>query len=441
LTPDESALSSIDDVDRHDLTCRLAKALDVAAKTVDALGTTGYEDSDDPSLDVGGDKVIAETAMLLHVASHSRVDPEIRERVHELAGSLIGPARSDGVLARAALHPSLAEGLAVPHVLLTRLGYPDPDVDSFLRSCVASLGSRGHELPPYGALEKLWLRDLWGLRTPESEWRRVLRSSVLGTSLDLLGGLREDSYAFTHGLMYATDFGATSRVLPRPSALVLDDARALLAVCVESGDYDLVGEILMAWPFVGVAWCASAKFAFRLLTTVEDEAGIVPGGTTNGNRLRSLTGRPRRLYALATSYHTAYVMGMLFAASLRPMNVQSCSIRSACADLDETILEAELAVDQSDVQRVLATLSTSEYRELGAFRLDLAISQAVRRGQYGPCAELMRRLDESGYAASPLVMHAKELLVRLALGLSPRTRVIPSQRREAIVSSAHVTRT
>ena len=408
-------------LDRLDRTRRLTKALDVAEQAVAAFGASGYEDPDDSSLDVSGDKIVAETAMVLYASSHSGIGSDVRERVHDLAGSLVGPARSDAVLARAALHPSLAEGLAVPHVLLTRLGYPDPEVDTFLRSCAASLGSRGHELPPYGALEKLWIRDLWGLAVGAGEWRHLLEASVLGRSLDLLGGSREDGYAFTHELMYVTDFGNTCRGLPRSATRVLDDARAFLAVCVDNSDYDLAAETLLAWPFLGRAWCASATFVFRLLAAVEDEAGILPGGTTKPERLRTLTGRPRRLYALATAYHTAYVMGMLCAASLRSIGSRSSSTRPRSPGLDELDLDGELALDHPDVLQVLATLSPAERDETRAFCCDLAIARAVRLRRYGPLAELLSRLDDTGYATSRLVVHAKELLVRLAAGLSSRT--------------------
>jgi len=405
---------------RADLTSRLRTALEVAARAVAVLGAAGYQDPDDPSLDVSGEKVVAETAMLLHAASHLLVEPGIRERVRTVAELLVGPARSDAVLAHAALHPSLAEGLAVPHVLLTRLGHPDPEVDSFFRSCIASTGARGHELPAYGALEKLWLRDLWGTPAAAGEWRRVLRGSVLRAPLDLIGGQREDSYAFTHTLMYMSDFGAKKRRLPRPLSRVIDDARALLAVCLERSDYDLVGEILMAWPFFGMRWCASASFVFRLLMAVEDEAGLLPGGTTNADRLHTLTGERRRLYALATAYHTAYVMGILCAASLRPRRRAPSPIHPKLLDRVDSVDEGGLAVEQPHVREALSALPRWHYERLAAFRLDLAIAQAVRHRRYQQLAELVTCVDESGRGASVLLVQAKELLVRLALGLSPR---------------------
>ena len=409
----------LDEIDRPDLTRRLERALDVAERAVDALGATGYEDADDPSLDVSSEKIVAETAMLLWSASHPGVGPEVGRRVRDLAGVLVEPARSDAVLARAALQPSLALGLAVPHVLLTRLGHPDIGVDEFFRCCIASVGARGHELPPYGALEKLWVRGLWGLPSPADEWQPVLRGSVLGLPLDVLGGLREDAYALTHGLMYVTDFGARRRLLPRPAEAVLADARALLAVYVDSGDYDLVGELLMAWPFLCEPPCPTVRFVFRLLTAVEDRVGLVPGGTTNAARLRSLTGERRRLYALATAYHTAYVMGMLCAASLRPMP----AVLATAANTG-FVLDSGIEVEQPDVEQVLGGLSDAERGQVGPFLLDLALAGLVRRRAYGQVAELLQWMDESGRPVSNLATQAKELLVRLASGLSPRAEAM-----------------
>ena len=156
---------------------------------------------------------------------------------------------------------------------------------------------------------------------------------------------------------------------------------------------------------------------------MEDEAGILPGGTTNAERLRSLTGEPRRLYALATAYHTAYVMGMLCAALLRPTRSRPSATWPDYAGLEEIVSNGELTIDQSDVVRVLATLPRAEHARLSGFGLDLTIAQAARRRQYGELDELLRRVGESGYPNSPLVTHAKELLVRLALGLSQRAAV------------------
>lgn len=402
-----------------DLTDRLFRALEVATRTIDAFGASGYDDPDDPAASVTADKAVAETAMLLHAAFHASADRRVRTRVTEIAAILAAPARTETVLLRAALHPSLAEGMAVPHVLLTNLGHPDPDVDIVLAACVRSLGSKGHELPPYGVLEKLWIRNLWGVPVATAAWDRVMRDSGLATPLDFVGGLREDSYAFTHALMYCTDFGARRRRMPRPTPALLADARTLLAVSLDSGDYDLAGEALMAWPFLGEPWCAAANFTFRVLALVEDKAGLLPGGTTNIARLRGYSGDRRKKYALGTAYHTAYVMGMLCAVSLRPGRGPSTDL---AADGIEKALPSEISdnlrIDQPDVQAVLTQLSEQELEAITQFRLDLAVAQAVRTREYGRLADLLRAVHEFGYANSPFRRQAGELLDRLALAVA-----------------------
>jgi len=72
--------------------------------------------------------------------------------------------------------------------------------------------------------------------------------------MDLLNGSRDDVYAFTHALMYVTDFNIRPRRLPRRRAAILAEAEAALARCLDEQDYDLGGEVLLAWPLTGRSW-------------------------------------------------------------------------------------------------------------------------------------------------------------------------------------------
>ena len=94
--------------------------------------------------------------------------------------------------------------------------------------------------------------------------------------MDLLGGSREDICAFTHALMYVRDFNNRPLRLPRAKRLILADAEAALAWCLGEQDYDLAGEVLLARPLTRTDWNAVAGFGFRVLATVEDEAGFLP---------------------------------------------------------------------------------------------------------------------------------------------------------------------
>jgi hypothetical protein len=81
-------------------------------------------------------------------------------------------------------------------------------------------------------------------------------------------------------------------------------------------DYDLGGEVLLAWPLTGKTWSPAATFGLQVLTQVEDKAGFLPSPGTRLDRLNTLQGDERTDYLLATAYHTAYVMGLLSAAAL-----------------------------------------------------------------------------------------------------------------------------
>lgn len=120
-------------------------------------------------------------------------------------------------------------------------------------------------------------------------------------------------------MLYATDLGQAAIRVPRSKRLILADAEAALARCLDFEDYDLGGEVLLTWPLLSSSWSAVACFGFKVLARVEDEVGFLPAPITRLDRYRSLErAEERSRYALATAYHTAYVMGLLCAITLNP---------------------------------------------------------------------------------------------------------------------------
>ena len=245
-------------------------------------------------------------------------------------------------------------------------------------------------------------------------WDQDLRNSVLNRPLDILGGERNDGYAFTHLLMYCTDFGLRPPILPRPQSVILEEAGSLLAKCLDDEDYDLAGEVVLAWPLIGAPWCAASTFAFRVLAAVEDHVGVLPGGTTKLDRLNKLEGKAKTRYALGTAYHTVYVMGFLCAASLREGRAPARQIMEA--SFDEGFVDHLLSVfdrDQGHWQAELVKLSKAERNALCPLLLDLAIVQKCRKHDYQTVSDLLVSAHRYGVARSPLCGQAAELLERL----------------------------
>ena len=398
-----------------DLEARLCRALDVARKTLNYFAIDGYSDKESPVYSFGPEKPVTETAMLIYAASASGNRPNVASRVDELARLLAPHARSERVLIDIALHPALAFKFAVPHVLLTRLGYRDATFDEFLRSCICSQARNGHDRPPSASLEKRWILSLWTGQHANVGWRADLLDSVLNWPIDILGGLRDDAYAFTHLIFYSTDFGFKTRRLPRRRSIILGEAGSLLARYVDAEDYDLAGEILLAWPLTGAAWSPSAAFGFRVLASVEDQVGVLPCGNINLSRLAQLKGEERARYALGTAYHTAYVMGFLCAASLRPGRVPPMKIVGP--RFEKSCLSRVLRYvddDQGHWQSEFSSLTEGEQRALIPLILDIAIIQKSRRRDYKSMNEILSLAREYRIASSPMCGQAAELLERIA---------------------------
>jgi hypothetical protein len=401
--------------DAVDLESRLCRALDLAKRVLASFAADGYVDSEAPANSFHPEKPVAETAMLIYAASSVRHLRSIATRVAEIAELLVPHARSAQTLLSMALHPALCLDLAVPHILLSKLGFIDPRVDDFLRCCLASQVRNGRERPAFGSLEEQWIEGRWTDTEPGPTWYRHLHNSILSRPLDILGGSRDDGYAFTHVLMYVTDFGFRPASLPRDRSVILDEASSLLAKTLDDEDYDLAGEVLLTWPFLGVPWSAAAAFGFRILASVEDHAGLLPGGTTKLDRLNKLQGKEKERYALATAYHTVYVMGFLCGTSLRIGRAPPTRITGPrfAKDFVDRLL-TNLDWSRGHWQPQLMELTEAERNALCPLLLDLALVQKCRLHDYQAAKDLLMAAYQCGVARSPLCAQSAELLERLA---------------------------
>lgn len=264
------------------------------------------------------EKVVSETAMLLLCLEPIQsLDQRIREQAEEVANLLIPYARHKDVLAAICLDPGLACDHAVGHAILSHLGFPDPDVDDLLSKSLAMGPDFGPERMPHRRLERAWLLRVCGaLERPARRDLRLMTDSMLGRPMDALASTRLDIYAFTHAVMYASDLGSRPIALTRSRAAIAADADAALAHGLDSNDFDLTAEVIMTWPMLRLAWSPAATFAFGILAHVEDRVGFLPGLSFDSTRHQALAGEERSRFALATSYHAAYVMGFLCAAAL-----------------------------------------------------------------------------------------------------------------------------
>jgi hypothetical protein len=405
---------------RADLARRLCQALDVAEQAVMRLAAEGYVDAIDPAQSVRAEKVVSETGVLLLAAAAVQAQPTLTARLDHLARLLIPHARGPRMWAGICFEPALALDYAQAHACLRRMGHADPSFDALVSAATRSQAFAVRERTPHRALEQRWVAELCGVEgsLPFPSHRALAPMSALGKPLDLLGGSREDLYAFTHALMYVTDAHLPPKRLPRRRTDILADGEAALSRCIDEEDYDLAGELLLAWPLTHSHWSATAAFAFQTLAQVEDEAGFLPSAGTKLKHLDRLAGQQRSDCLVASAYHTVYVMGLLCAASLAPGRAPPTRLRAAprmaaLADAAHAALDAGAKVPHWS--QAYTRLAPAERGALAGFVLGVALRHAVRRRDLAAVHDLLRRAAGAGTADGPLWSQAAELLERAAV--------------------------
>lgn len=349
--------------------------------------------------------------MLTYAAAGASDSAEVGSRVASLGAQLLPYAHSRRALADLAMQPARAFKYAVPHVLLTSLGHTEPALDRFFRSRCRRAVALGSDLPPSAHLERTWITRLWG-----ADWTAAAPQRTLADqAADVLSDSREDAYALTHQLFYLTDFGRSPPQLPPATASrLLGEVEALLLRYLDAEDYDAAGELLMTWPELRVPWSPAAAFAFRVLARAEDEAGVLPCGNVDLARLSRLDPDGRRRYARATGYHTAFVMGLLCAASLRDDSLPPLEIEGEQYP-DRVWERAWQHIDPAQGHWLddFTRASAAEKRVLTPTLCNLAVAQQLRRHDYAGLARTLTLATEAGLPDHPLRSAAVDRLQAL----------------------------
>lgn len=355
------------------------------------------------------EKFICETALLAYAAGPV---PQVRPAVLRLAELLSPHARSEEILTLMRIRPAMAPELSVAHVCLTTLGVGDPSFEDALRQ----IGAEGHPPPeraPWKDIESDWL----SCRCPVFPRRQGLGHSIarttLVTGLDALSSRREDLYAFTHALIYLSDFGRRPPEVPRDAGLVLQDAGAALARSLDEDDFDLCAELLMTWPYLRVPLSPMARFGLDALCAVEDEVGYLPSLGLAARELEGLSAESRRRAVLDEAYHTIYVMGLLMAALLQADMPADAPSPPATPGLSEALLRLmPERSPQPQWERQFARLAEPEREALADMLAAIALRRALMRHDLRRLREILACCVTFRLTDSVAIQQAGQLLRR-----------------------------
>jgi hypothetical protein len=395
-----------------DLRRRVALALDLAQRTVTTL-VENEAPIDLNALEAPTDKVIAETALLCLAVSRLPHEPELSARAHHIASRLAPHARDLRVRSAMIYRPFRALDLGMAHRCLNAMGIADDPFECLLRQALSSDLASSLERLPHRDLEQRWLERLGSSEAmPRRHWART----ALEFPMPALNGNRDDWYAFTHAVFYASDFGARQLEPRRDRSAVLGDVDSTLASTLDDDDLDLVGELLLSASAFRSPFSPVARFAFRVLCDIEDRVGIVPSLALSGEAYRQQSPHASEAYALASSYHPAYVMGLVCAQLLaHPELLQRTqpAPRVTRAVLDFAFEILERAPRRPYWTQVFAQLEETDRLESAPIVVDAALRRAVRAFDLG-AAHRLASLAASHDLVTSTLRQTAELLTRVA---------------------------
>ena len=408
----------------NDLVRRVDRSLDFAEAAISLVRDA------DPAVDLEAleappDKIIAETAMLLRaiVTLPGESNEELRRRATDLATQLANHARHQRVQIGIALFPALALDYGAAHIVLESAGLPDPAFSETIKNSLEATTATARERFPHRELEQAWLTSL--LYASGIDRGMAARTSVF-RGIDVISGSRDDAYSFTHALMYATDFGRRGRQTWLPTDRILAISRSALAAVLDDDDFDLAGELLLAWPFLRSEWDDTASFAFAVLANVEDEVGVLPSLALDLHEYNKLPESSRRSYVAAVAYHTAYVMGLLCASALRAEAYPKGQYKKGGSSQAFTrhlidVLKSEPRTPQW--LRYFESLPVSQQDACAPFLFDVALRRSLRKTRFGEAQALIAEAARANLVPTELCVQGAEMLNRLARAIRPEAAV------------------
>ncbi|HEX7294985.1 MAG TPA: hypothetical protein VF251_04475 [Pyrinomonadaceae bacterium] len=379
-------------------------ALHMSRLVLDEVLATRFSDEEpDKYQDLVG-KAGGELAMLLRMAKRALPAEEDATEIVAIARELAPLVRSPFVYRSLLFRPSRTPMYALGHFCLDQLGLPHENLDRVARLALQSSVHDANERVPYRMLDAAWTRHL---AFGDAELNHpALSFSPLCTGVDLLKATSEDAYAFTHALLYATDFGRVSVPDHIDRHYLLGIAEAIAVKALDEDDLDLLAEVLMAPAILRVDWTTTLSFAWQVLERVWKEFGFVPGpGIPPPEPDETRIQKVRRV--LGTVYHTTFAAGLCCATliSCQSMPPENESIPAE---------SSELPSGKGAAWKINWNTSPPEIREkLRFLTLAFSLHRALDDLDLVRMRQILESAAEVGLLEHPLFTQTVELLERI----------------------------
>jgi hypothetical protein len=297
---------------RAELLERLESCMAFARRTVESADPAHPLWKVDLGQVSGHEKMMMEAGLLAHLVGRTGY---CGKAVWGLAQSIRANYDSGSAVRWILRHPRLAASLGTLLLVLERFGLATQQEVVAVHDAMESPYLECSEHVPFRLLDRHWVLGLaGGGAEPLAE---ALRLSAVCRTTHPIYMTREDGYAVTHAVMYATDFGAQPVPLELRCDRVWDTIDAAIAWCTAADDYDLLTELLLAQLLLRRGLSAYGAIAWRRSRQTWDALGFLPSPSVSAASFRALDDEAdQRQYAFHNMYHTVLVGGLLCAAFL-----------------------------------------------------------------------------------------------------------------------------
>ena len=424
---------------REELLDRLSDCLGFARRTVEAADPSHPSWKVDLGQVSGFEKMMLEAGLLAHLVGRAGY---CEGAVWALARTIRDKYNSSSALSWIMRHPRLGASLGTLLLVLERFGLATHQERAAVHEALRSPYLECSEHVPFRLLDRRWVR---GLADNAAEpLVEALQLSTACRTTHPIYMTREDGYAITHTIMYATDFGARAAPEALSGDALWDTIDASAAWCAAAGDYDLLAELLLAQLLLRGRLSAYGAVAWRQSRATWNSLGFLPSPSLSASSFASFSDEAeQRQYAFHNMYHTVFVGGLLCAAFLGlevaapavpPGNLQYSAPRSVASAVDGSVhhLEQVLGVSPTIAREAIAaiewTATATDLDELArkwavdapssevaiSMALDATIILAAQDYELPRLAAALRRAAATG-TVTPTVTAGADFLARQSL--------------------------
>lgn len=391
---------------------RLSYSLDFAIRTIQHLIVDGHAATEDSPWFVRSEKIIAEASFLMVFAKAGKMYVEVEQTIDILFGLLEPLARSKSTMTNICLKPALALDYAHGHICLNYLGYSNEFFDNVVDKALKD--DKRIERTPYRVLEQEWLLKIWKNKNNNKEFKFWSKLCCMNFSLDLFSESTDGVYSLTHAIMYS--FFDESLTVDVDLDKLINAIEGLLIIYMDKQDYDIAGELLMAWTLTKKPLNHIALFALKCLTEIEKRVGFLPAPNLDLTMIEGKDIKERRTYIYSINYHTVFVMGLLSGSLLKNYDTIQIQPNQQIKSSELNIfLKNELQKEkQAHWMEYFKILDNEQKNVLLPWVFQAILVRKIKQHKYGLVKKMIDLAIDNIYLKELLMIkQAKELLIRL----------------------------